>query len=645
MRLLEIYDQRRARQAVIENAFDVTETQKLNGVWELSFSVPDGDDKLDYLQARKLVRYDGGALYRIIDYESDDGGAPVLTYTCEHMSAALSDRVMFGDHVRTGYTTAQNIEYILSFQADWVLAECDFTYRYDYAWTSENLLAALFSLSTPFTDYAKWVFDTSAYPYRLSLKKIDTAAKPEYYLFGGYNFLRAHKNTASGDILTRLYLLGYGEGINQLDVASVNDGKPYIESAEATAQYGLIERVYADRSLKEPGALLDAGKALLREGQRPREEYEVEAADVAELGAEEIYRARVGDVLLFKRDNYRTYITEISRRFDVAGDMSLTLSNTPEDLVKMLAGMADKQRIEATYAQGSTQIWGSVMTDNADSSHALKYPLWIPKELKVMNYVQVRIELGRFRAYSKGAASGGSSTTTTQSGGGSTSGTGGGQAVTSEAGGATTVSTETKVATNALAVGTPLNTTDSSEKNYSGMAGETATGGPSNNKTTWTQTPAQGVNHLHYMQEHTHSTKPHTHNIKHYHTGVANITIPSMQINIPGHTHTVRVAAHTHSTPNHSHSVSFPAHSHEISYGIYEASDGPASAVVKINGVEAFVMEKEWEGDISGYLIGSDGKIPRGRFINIEVRPNTMARVTVAVAPQGFIQSTGGGKY
>ena len=56
-------------------------------------------------------------------------------------------------------------------------------------------------------------------------------------------------------------------------------------------------------------------------------------------------------------------------------------------------------------------------------------------------------------------------------------------------------------------------------------------------------------------------------------------------------------------------------------------------------------MDTEWEGDISQYLVGSDGKFPRGRFVNIEVRPNTLARITVAAAPQGFIESKGGGRY
>ena len=91
--------------------------------------------------------------------------------------------------------------------------------------------------------------------------------------------------------------------------------------------------------------------------------------------------------------------------------------------------------------------------------------------------------------------------------------------------------------------------------------------------------------------------------------------------------------------------MTIPSHTHETEYGIYQASEQPTSATVRINGQDAFSMGTEWEGDISQYLVGSDGKIPRGRFVNIEVRPNTIARITVAAAPQGFIESKGGGRY
>ena len=49
------------------------------------------------------------------------------------------------------------------------------------------------------------------------------------------------------NIVTRLYPLGYGEGINQLNIKGVNDGVPYIQSPkEITDKYGIIERVWIE---------------------------------------------------------------------------------------------------------------------------------------------------------------------------------------------------------------------------------------------------------------------------------------------------------------------------------------------------------------------------------------------------------------
>lgn len=615
MRLIEVFDRQRKRVAVMQNAYNVREKHVLNGVGELTFSLPEGDEKAKYLQPRRYVRYDGGEMYRILEMQVDDDGAPVISVTCEHAIASLADRVLYKDHVRSGFSTRENIEYILSFQEEWVLGECDFDFSYDYGWTSENLLAALFSIATPFVAQHRWIFDTSGATWKIHLKTIDGATG--YAVFAGLNFLRSRKSVLSGEVVTRLYLQGFGEGINQLDVSAINGGLPYIQASdEQIEKYGLIERVYTDRAQKEPASLLAIGQSLLAQGQEPREEYEIEAADLRELGVADVYRAQVGETMLFAPDQYRTIITEIEWNHDVAGDMRLTIANTPEDLADGLADLADRQRIEQTYAQGATQIWGSVMADNADESHPLKYPLWIPNGLTIMNYVQLRIELERFRGYTRGVASGGGSVTTTTSGGGSTSSASGGATYTSTSGGATTVSTP--------------RTTWTAEAQYTGT-GRSPTGSGVDNITDAATVLSVGSNHSH-VYEHRHSYFP-------------SITIPPMEIDIPPHRHSVSVGNHTHTVPAHSHGMTIPSHTHETEYGIYQASEQPTSATVRINGQDAFSMGTEWEGDISQYLINSDGKFPRGRFVNIEVRPNTIARITVAAAPQGFIESKGGGRY
>ena len=97
MRLIEVFDRQRKRVAVLQNAYNVREKHVLNGVGELTFSLPEGDEKAKYLQPRRYVRYDGGEVYRILEMQVDDDGAPVISVTCEHAPAwptACSIRIM-----------------------------------------------------------------------------------------------------------------------------------------------------------------------------------------------------------------------------------------------------------------------------------------------------------------------------------------------------------------------------------------------------------------------------------------------------------------------------------------------------------------------------------------------------------------------
>ena len=605
-KLLEIYDANRIKVAVTPNTFDVQEVQKLNDVAELSFSLPVADEKNRYCQARHFVRFDHGDMYRIMDHTIEETDTGIVKYVCEHAISTLADRLMFKDHIVEGYRTRSAMAYVLNRQSDWVLGECDFDFQYDYAWTSENLLNALLGIPLPFTEPYRFIFDTSAYPWRIHLKRIATESPPTYYVFAGLNFLGAQKTAKSTQVVTRLYVQGYGEGVNQLGIESVNPtGQPYIDAPASVIQkYGLIEAHFVDRSYEDAASLLAAGRALLLELQEPRREYEIDVADLTGVSSNSYLKADVGETMLFTNedpeggDRFKTYIVELTRNHDTDGDISLKIANSPKDVAGSLADIADRQRIEATYAQGAVQLWGGPLVGNASSGKPMKYPIWIPEATRVMNYVRVKIELGRFRADGR----------TTSSGGGSanTSGGSGGGTVTSAGGGDLRATEPIRV------VGVSLRTTQAIDDD-------------GNNKPyTDNATAPSGGSHRHYNW--------------HVHPVAGSITIPAIVIQIPSHTHNV-------STSNHTHSVTIPAHRHDIEYGIYEAPEAPESALVSINGREAFTMGKTFEGDITQYLIGDNGEIPRGRFIDIAVTPNINAHVTISVAAQGFIQSKEGGNY
>lgn len=573
--MLEVFDLSRKRVAVLGNAHAVTETKKLNAVSQMTFKLPTTDEKAKFCKPRYFVRYDSGDLYRIIDYTVDTDNTEEMTYQCEHVIATLVDGVLFQDHQVDNLPTRQSINYILSRQSNWTLGECDFSHMYSYAWTSENLLAALWSIATPFADYYKFVFNTQIYPWSVSLKRIDLSAAPQFYVFAGFNFLRGAKTTYSSEVVTRLYCLGYGEGVNQLDIKSVNNGVPYLQAPAGVIQkYGLIEAVWTDRRYEDAQSLKDAGAALLAELQEPRVEYSFDVADLYAITHNDYYKAEVGRVMMFKDDNYKTYITGITVNHDT-GAMTMTVANKPQDLAGTIADLADRQRIEATYAQGATQLWGSPLQDNASPTQPLVYNLWVPSDLRVMNRVQAKIKLSKFRAYSQTAKT--TDQTSTDDGGGSTE----------------SISLQWGMEEDRTAIGQPI---------YGGS----------------------GIIMLNVITE----AEGHTHGIKDHRHVFFKSAID--------HTHTFDI-------PNHSHSIR--GHLHDIEPGIFLVGDAPVSAIVKINDVQKFTFSgTNWEGDITQHLL-SDGSIPRGQFIEIQVFPNTNAYVTISVAAQGFIQSKAGGKY
>lgn len=284
--MLEIFDKSRKRIAIAENARGVEEERKINSLWYLTFSLPYNDAKNEYCQPFNYVRYNGGELYRIMPVDAEIAETGLLTYQCEHVLATLIDNVLFGYHVvgNRGTYTADCIRYVLNRQRvqNWVLYECDFARQFEYGWTQETLLSALFSIATPLADYM-WVTDTSVYPWRLSLKSIGLGQKPQLYVRSGWNMLSYGSGSDPQQICTRLYPLGYGEGVNQLTIKSVNNGLEYIQSPqEYIDKYGLIERIWIDRRYEDPASLLSAAQVMLNELQDPLQQFEISFAELDE---------------------------------------------------------------------------------------------------------------------------------------------------------------------------------------------------------------------------------------------------------------------------------------------------------------------------------------------------------------------------
>lgn len=654
--MLEIFDKSRRRIAIAENACNMAEDQRINSIWYLNFALPYNDPKNDYCRPFNYVRLDEGQLYRIMPNEAKVDETGFITYQCEHVLATLIDKIMFGYHVvgNRGVYTRDCINYVLDKQEikNWVLYECDFSRQFEYGWEQETLLSALFSIPAPLSNYM-WVTDTSVYPWRLSLKRIDMSQKPELYIRRNWNMLSYGETYDPQQVCTRLYPLGYGEGVNQLTIKSVNNGVPYLQSPQSYIdEYGIVERVWIDRRYEDPESLKASAQVLLDELQEPVRQYNI---GFTELDAADYNRAAIGKRTRILNPELGTkvdtFVTELHLKHDDIKSSTIVIANRSTSIATTVADMANRQRIEQSYAQGATQLFAQSVQANATTQKGAKLNFYIPAEMRIVNAVKAKIQLDRFRSYSKATEGGGGTTATSTDGGGSTStsssggggsvtsASGGGGSVTSAGGGGAKVTSDSSSKSSAD-TGLYIDHVRTGESSVGGEYGTTGSGGGALSSHTHSYIrPVYSSGNYGWHGHDIWVDLSHSHGISHTHS--VSIGSHTHSVSIGSHTHSVSLGSHTHSVTikAHRHSVTIPDHTHEITQGIFEFGS-PTAASLYVNGVRKAGIGKDAELDITQYLV-EDGTIPRGRWHKIELIPDDLAYVTIDITVQGFVQSRG----
>ena len=624
--MLNVYDREtRKKTAVLQNAFNIVETHELNQIYLLSFSLPSTDEKNKFCLPRHFVRWgDDGELYRIKSPQKNDSDVGTITYECEHVITTFCDSVMFGSfqYGGAGVRTQEAITWLLSQQKtqDWVLDVCEFDRKFEYLWEQENILNALYSIPKEFATPYKWTFDTTVYPWKISLRAIDTTVKPEFYLRARSNILSSGTSADYANICTRIYPLGYGEGVNQLTIKDVNEGVPYLESPQNIInQFGIVEKVLVDRRFENAESLKAYAQSMLDVYQTPTMSRTFGITDLFPLTNFDWNQAEVGKICKMTQDETIAYITKTKWQRDKAGDLQIDLSTKASDIAASVADLADRVRIESVYAQGATQLYQHSKDANATPDKGMVMSLYFPAEMRQINKVLLRLKLNAFRSYSQATNGGGASTITSQSGGSSTvtSQSGGESTVTSQSGGSSTVTSEGGGATGTTSTADSggsieLSTYNSTNETWADpsaiyvsrtylnnyaygtrleLAYNSGAHRHSSNgcdATEFYRPSEDDLNHNHvihskptsYDGEHYHvisDTTGHIHGFDkstfaHWHAvritnnyGKSGLS-HSHNFSIGSHTHNVSIPSHTHdvSIPSHTHNVSIPSHTHNV---------------------------------------------------------------------------------
>ncbi|WP_372465096.1 phage tail spike protein [Bacillus paranthracis] len=696
--MLKLYNKQLQLKAYLENAFKISYEQQFNSIWTAAFSLPLNDLKDKEITAFDFLElFDNGkriGMFRILPKETvKNENTKTVTYKCEHVLATLLNDVLFRYHQLSNYTTRQVLEYLLSQQETkhWRLGKCDFVRYFHYSWEHENtILGPVFSVPKSFDEPHAWTWDDSIenYPWTLNLEKASNEITGELRYRKNLKGIRKEEDPT--DIITRIYPLGYGEGVNQLDITKVNPTKKeYIEAPKHIIdKYGIQKYIWVDRRFENVDALFSSGQALLNKKCIPKVSYSVESIDYELIDPYKLEKYEVGKLI---RINDGELGIEVDVRLmkksksDVTGNplnMSLDIGDPIEDLGTTQADLERRQKINETYSQGATNIDSHDYNDNCDPENPAVIKFFLPEDLVNINSLILTYETEEFRAYSKATKGGGAIVESTSAGGAIVDATsaggavvkstssggsvvkstssGGGSTQTSSSGGGVAKSTASggnSTQTSSSGGGTTKSTTTSTFSQLSLMSGV-----PQNSvgEENWgyhmheVVVPGSHFSHGHSVTipSHTHNvTIPsHTHNFDvPNHTHSVNIPEHAHEINIPNHVHEINIPNHTHqiNIPNHTHTITLPDHTHDIQHGIYKLSEKPGRVTVKVDGNLVPLDSTSAQNiNLIPYLSkDGGGKVERNKWHEVTITPDKLGRVNANIISRLFIQSRIGGTF
>lgn len=653
--------------AYLENAYEIEYTQALDTVSTCSIRLPADDPKAKYLDPNNLIEIEDNGesvglfwIEQIIKVkEANSIYYNVIGY---HAINSLSRILLFGLHQYTGLPVSDTIRALLETEAehggrkqvDWDFGGSDYDNVIDYSFENVSVYSALQSITKNWKEPNMWVYDTSVYPFKVSLRRMSNEITSR--LHSGYNLLELSVEDEYLAMANRYYALGSGEGVNQVNLLYAKDLESeteaqnehyYVENAGSIEKYGLRESILVDRSITEPSLLLLAANEKLDYYSRLDPIIKVRAADVWEETCQPIDHFVPGQVcrIIEPELDYDEPWRIIRRtKPDLTGkpgDVELILGRMYNTIANAIDKVYNRDQEEKRTSQGATNIWTQSFGDNADAGHPIEFVFRLPDDLLNVNKCVLDWTVSHFRTYSKGALGGGGGTSgsgtlhTTKAGGGGTSGSGT-LATTESGGGGTSGAVTPDYVVNPGDPDHPYET-DTYWDIYNPSLtnrkiepfAETMPGSGNYQSPVQLGDPSD-PNQMLLVFHHSH---PHTHEVANHVHEVAD------------HVHTLK--DHVHEVEDHTHPL--PEHTHDLEYGIYEEPTLAVTGVkIYVDGNLIGVSGLEGDGvDVLRLLTkGNDGKVIRGRH-TVKIVPSPsgtgdgLCKIDGSLYIQCFIQSRG----
>lgn len=121
----------------------------------------------------------------------------------------------------------------------------------------------------------------------------------------GQNVIDITKNVKTDDLATRLIPLGSSTSNNEwpVTIANVNNGKDYLEDAEAAKEYGIITKTVSFSDIQDPAKLKEEGEKAFRKINGASVVTELSAIDLSDAGYD-VDMLRIGEKVFCAAPTY-----------------------------------------------------------------------------------------------------------------------------------------------------------------------------------------------------------------------------------------------------------------------------------------------------------------------------------------------------
>lgn len=229
------------------------------------------------------------------------------TVNLEHTFALLKDIVSFGETKYENNNSPKSVitsELAKQSNAYWAVGSVDFKTGQPWEFNNSTIGDNLEDIAECCQD-SVWTFDQSTLPWTVNLKQFSTDnVACEMRL--SRNITGVNVNIDRGSMYTRVYPVGN----KNLDIKSVNNGKPYIDMN--TKQYGVIGRVLTEQSYTDAQSLYNYAYAELKRNSVPKVSVTINGLLMSQLTGESIDRLTTNTACRVALPDYgETYIERI----------------------------------------------------------------------------------------------------------------------------------------------------------------------------------------------------------------------------------------------------------------------------------------------------------------------------------------------